>query len=369
MSYSISVIIHPREDKNKQHKLYVQVIYNRIKVYASTDFKVKYDQFNAGAVINHPNKSTINTILRGQKTEIESRLLEVLKIGKIPSKEKLTEIVNNKKSSSKYFKDFIDKIANDRSGSYSDGTIRHYKSIGNKIDQYAPGLKLGDIDADWLNQFEAHLRKNESANNTIWSNMKMIRAILNEAVKVGLIDESPYKQYKMPRYKQGIPEYLTEDEISKLADLMKEVDDPSKKMAGMYFLLSCYTGYRLSDAKRFNKSMIKEGKIVLRAKKNGSIVSIPIHAKLKPVVKYAVDNPLTLSEQKVREYVKALCSLKGIKKHVKFHTARHSFAMMLMAKGFTIDEVAELIGDSELITKVYARITNESLSNKILERF
>jgi site-specific recombinase XerD len=108
--------------------------------------------------------------------------------------------------------------------------------------------------------------------------------------------------------------------------------------------------------------------LTLRAKKNGQIVSIDIYFKLEMILEYIKDHKLNISEQHFRKYVKHIVFLCNIKKDVTPHTGRHSFAMMLMNKGFTIDEVAELLGDSELIAKVYARITNEHLNKKVKER-
>jgi integrase len=145
-------------------------------------------------------------------------------------------------------------------------------------------------------------------------------------------------------------------------------------MVGYYFLLSCLAGYRIGDLMRFdyNKSVHANGmhgnNLVLRAKKNGEVVSIDIYFKLEMVLEQIKDHKLQISETHFRKYLKGIISLCGIKKDVTPHSGRHSFAMMLMNKGFTIDEVAELLGDSELIAKVYARITNEQLNKKVKER-
>lgn len=83
---------------------------------------------------------------------------------------------------------------------------------------------------------------------------------------------------------------------------------------------------------------------------------------------YIHDKPLYMSEQRMRDYVKELAGFIGIKRNIKVHSGRHSFAMMLVEKEFTDKEISELIGDSELITKVYARVSNKVIDNKIRER-
>jgi site-specific recombinase XerD len=70
----------------------------------------------------------------------------------------------------------------------------------------------------------------------------------------------------------------------------------------------------------------------------------------------------------MRKYVKELAMLAGLSRKIKVHTARHTFAIMLIEKGFSIDEVAQLLGDSRDIARIYARITNTHLHNKFKER-
>ena len=76
----------------------------------------------------------------------------------------------------------------------------------------------------------------------------------------------------------------------------------------------------------------------------------------------------SLCEPLIRLYVKSLAADAGINKDVIFHSSRHTFAMLLMSNGFTIDEASELLGDTPLVAKVYARIHNEQLDKKIIEK-
>ena len=48
--------------------------------------------------------------------------------------------------------------------------------------------------------------------------------------------------------------------------------------------------------------------------------------------------------------------------------ARSLAGLHYIFKGFTIDEVAELLGDSKEVARIYARITNLQLHKSIKER-
>jgi site-specific recombinase XerD len=370
MSYSIKPFLKNYIDKKGLSKVEILVVYKRMKVYAPSKIKISSNQFESGKVINHKHKVRLNAILQKQITDIETKVLDALREGQ-PTKEQLSTLVKEEKikKSALTVVDFISDLRIKLKAKVSNGRLKHYDVMSNKLEAYHPNLKFKDISGQWLNEFEAHLRSKGIEVNTLNSNMSILRAILNRAADTELIDIKQFAKYRVPKYEQKLVEYLTEEEIAEFSKIVDTIKRESYKLAGNYFLLSCYTGYRIGDAKRFNFSqMVQNDMVVLQAKKNKKIVSMPLHSRLKTVIEFVKDNPLALSEEKTREYVKEICKLAGIKKHVKFHTSRHSFAMLLMKNGFSIDETAHLLGDSIAVARIYAKIHNESLNKKVLER-
>lgn len=350
MGYSIEPVLHPHVDKHGRQKVQIRIIFNRAKVYLKTDLRVAAGTTNA----------KIDSIVRKQIAGAEDTLLDAIREGLTVAAFK--SLFKKEKSKSvnvvKYFKGL------DGQG-LAPGTIRQRKVTIDKIPEHTT---FSDISVDWLKRFENKMRDKNLDGNTINSNLRRLKTMLRIAAAGGMIKKEVFENYKSPPYVQKLVDYLTESEIGDLSEIVFKVKQKSKRLAGFYFLLSCYTGWRIGDAKKFNPGVLRDGRLIIRASKNKRIVSIPIHSRLKEVIKFCNKNPFDLSEEKARLYVKELCRLAGITWNVKFHSARHSFAMLLMANGFTKDEVAELIGDSLLITKVYARIHNPSLDKKIRER-
>lgn len=347
--YSITTVLHPHVDKQGRQKIQIRIIYKRARVYLKTDFKTAI-----GA--EHPK---INAIIKRQMRQAEEKLLDGIRDGlTVPQ---FKALFKQEKARSIYLGDYITTLIQRFVGKLSEGTLKHYKSLAKKVGE----TMLHEADVNWLENFERSLQLDS---NTINGNMKRLKSILFKAAAEGLIKEDQFKRYKVPKYTQKLVEYLTEKEITAFAKIVRAINNPSKKLAGYYFLLACYTGWRISDAKRFDKSKVKGDRVVIRAKKNAQIVSMPIHSRLKEIISFTIKHPFDISEQSARDFIKEISADAGIKKSVKFHTARHSHAMLLMANGFTIDEVAHLIGDSIIIAKVYARIHNESLDKKIRER-
>lgn len=365
MSYSIAAILHPRADATGLHKIQIRVIHKRKKIYHKTDFRVKQSQFDNGAVVGHHSAATINRKIRDEIDKIEGRIINSDFIN-------VTAVVKNAEIETPTLKSYIENVAINKSERLAPGTVKHINSIGNKIDEK---VRFEDISLKWLEHFESNLRKPNTKTkavldkNTVHANMKRLKSLLKLARKDGFISREQFEDYQVPSYEQKLVEYLTEEEINKFQNLVFTLGEGGIKRAGYYFLLSCYAGYRLSDAKVFDaEKMINDNNIILRTKKNKEVVSMFIHSRLKVIIDYIRNNPLDLSEHHTREFVKKIGTLSGIKKKIKFHTSRHTFAMLLMSNDFSRDEVAELIGDSDLIAKVYARIHNPTLNKKIKEK-
>lgn len=348
MSYTISTILHPHVDKHGKQKIQIRIIYNRVRVYVKTDFRVVAGSENP----------KVNAIVRRQLVELEDKMLDALRDGL--TADRFKKLFKEMPERSVFLFDYILTIC-ERKGRRM--YTRQLRSLANKVGM----IKLSEINLNWLRTFESD--QGHLDGNTVSSIMKRMKAVLYRAQEDGLVKEEQFVTYKVPPYKHKLVEYLTEKEIEQFAKKTRATDIHGKQLAGYYFLLSCYTGWRISDVRRFDpEQMVKEDKLVLRAKKNNEVVSIPIHSRLKEVLSFVTKHPFAISEQRARDYVKDIVANAGINKHVRFHTGRHSFAMLLMANGFTIDEVAELIGDTPLITKIYARVHNESLDKKIRER-
>lgn len=368
MGYTIKPYLQAKPNAEGYHKLAIRIVYNRLHAYASTDFKLLPNQLQGREVVNHPHKTKITAMLNKQMVEIEQNLFDLMQYDQV-TLEMLQKAVRGEVASKATFTDFITQYAREMNGKKSEKTIEVYEDIRNDLEAYDPYLYFSKISVSWLNNFEQHLRANKLHVNTVNKKMKNIKGFLKQAKNRGLIKEDRYITYKVPVYEQGIPEYLSEEEIAAFKQVCDAIKRPMMKMSGYYFLLSCYAGYRISDFKKFNYGeMVSKNRILLKAKKNKRLVSIPIHSRLADILKFCRDNPFNISEQNMREYVKDIAKMAGVDRKIKVHTARHSFAMLLMDSGFDLEEVAELLGVTIKTASVYARISNKRLEKKILDR-
>ncbi len=359
MSYSVKPILHNLPARDGLHKIQIQVVLNRQKYTVKTNLKVKPEHFKDGRCYGFRNYAMYNGILLEECAKVERIVLDSIKQGKV-TRAHLKDALNG--TASETFTEWITRLTTEKR--FSEKRVVHYRILADYIKAFGDFKMIGITDGT-AQAFEQYCWKQGISQNTVNTKMKLFMAVVNYAAKNKACEKLTYTP---PKYIQHIPEYLTLEEITRFREMTLAVQDPAVRQSGLFFILSCYTGYRLSDLKRFDQSFIKDGRILIRAKKNGQIVSIPLFTDLKAIVTTIGDLKLTIAEQTMRKYVKDIARLAGIHRHIKVHTARHSFAMMLMDKGFTINEAAELLGDSQEVAKIYARISNTRLDQMVLDR-
>lgn len=192
-----------------------------------------------------------------------------------------------------------------------------------------------------------------------------VLAAVRRASDEGMIQDNPARS--IHGYAGSTPErvYLSVDEIRKLA--RTECPLPALRRA---FLFSCLTGLRCSDVKRLKWGDVSESgsscRISFRQQKTGNWECLDITDEARGLLgkRLADSVPVfwdfhcnTYSNDKLREW----CRAAGIHRKVTFHSARHSFAVMMLENGTDIYTVSKLLGHRSVrTTQVYAHITDKA---------
>ncbi len=224
------------------------------------------------------------------------------------------------------------------------------------------------VDKKFVEGFKTYLAKQAKtksgtalSTNSQSSYFLKLKAALNQAVEDGIIPHSPAMSVKPAHVEDVHREYLTFDELQRLAKT--ECPYPVLKDA---FLFSCLTGMRWSDINKLTWAEVQEfdggTRIVFRQKKTKGLEYLDITGQAvrymgqrgKPDervftgLKYSAWHNLTLREW---------CLKAGITKHITFHCGRHTFAVLQLSLGTEIYTVSKLLGHRELkTTQVYAQI-------------
>lgn len=256
-----------------------------------------------------------------------------------------------------------------RKKNITEGTKRVYKYVLRYILKFRGEVKLKDIDEKYCTAFFGFLCGIMQP-TTAKTYADLLNSILNFAYKDGLIQYNPISKIdKSEKIKAETPErdFLTIEELKRFI----EVETRSKLDTKNAFLFSCFTGLRWSDVKKlvWSDIIIDENgtvRIKGKTKKTKTLFynSIPAEAvKCLPERKNKAetDAVFNITSNAIANYsVKMLAKKAGINKNVSFHTARHTFATMLLTQGADLYTVSKLLGHSNLATtEIYAKIIDK----------
>lgn len=233
-----------------------------------------------------------------------------------------------------------------------------------KVNTYAPSLQFGDIDARWLTRYEKYVRETlGNEGNTPWKALKFIRTMLYDAqITIGRHIHNPFqlKEYKMPPYIDPEKDGLYLHELDRLEKLLDEPHPTVIKIFTAKFLFMCYTGLRISDAKRFTEDFIKNGeRIIITSKKTGITTNTKIHNRLRNILLRLKDLPeKKISDQKFNVYLKTIAGLAEVTRlNASSHLGRHTFGCLLAEAGVSEEEAMELMGvKSKSVVRVYYKL-------------
>ncbi|NHM02404.1 phage integrase SAM-like domain-containing protein [Flavobacterium difficile] len=207
-----------------------------------------------------------------------------------------------------YFDYYIELFINNRNSKKKLNTTK------NKIIKYEELIKnkisVKDIDLMFFNRFYSYLQKLNYNQNTIIVDFTSIKTICKFAKKTIKVNDEIF-DWSLKKDKTSI-NYLTFEEldiISNLNDLPDYLDN-----ARDWLIISCFTGQRVSDFMRFNKSMIREqvdtnGKkkklIEFTQKKTNLNLPLALHPKVLEILeKRGGDFPRQISDVKYNKYIK-----------------------------------------------------------------
>lgn len=205
--------------------------------------------------------------------------------------------------------------------------------------------------------------KGEGPNSTF----ARFKKILNAATEKGLFTRSPGEKVtcKVP---DGIQkEILSEVEIVALAKT--KCSNPVVKRA---FLLSFYTGLRYVDVKDLKFKDISNGMIRRPQLKTGREVCIQLHdVAVKLIGASGKSEDLVFDLPTFEGCLKILkkwAKDADINRNITWHSARHSFATMLLMKDTDIKTVGNLLGHSKLEhTQKYTHVVDK-LKDKAISK-
>lgn len=258
-------------------------------------------------------------------------------------------------------------------------TIETYDAQIGVLRKFDPHVEISGITTRWLESYKEWLfARGCYRTHTIFFKLAYVHKIVRYAVKNGDLESDPFENFtrvKLPRVEK---QYLTKPELTKLLEMYQGGAFRSESLPASFkkgsrdslhnclqqFLASCFSGLRFSDIGKLKKRDFQESHLSIVMKKTKDPLRIPINAPLRSVLNLDADsagvfNGRTVSNVHMNSRLETIMELAGIDKHITFHCARHTFAIMALEVGMPIEVVSHILGHRSLsVTQVYARIVD-----------
>ena len=367
------LVYNRKKQLNKQGTALVQVeaSLNQRKVYFKTNIYLRPEHWDkrTSQVCNHPQANDLNAMLFEFVLHLQGVELALWTRGVPATLSLLKDAMKKNRPVNVTFPVFAKEYVthSDRRESTKENL---YTTI-TVLQEFRPGLDFKDITYTFLKDFEVYLREKGNGINTVAKHLRQLRTLVNEAINQGYIhaDAYPFRKFKIKQEK-GRHEFLTPDELKKLENL--DISDKKLRHVLDAFLFCCYVGLRYSDFCQLSPAnFIKvNGKKWLHFKsiKTGIELRLPLHLlfegkALAILDRYDIAEFASLgSNSEVNKCLAQITMMARIKKHVTYHTARHTCATLLIHQGVPITTVQRLLGHTSVkTTEIYSEILSSTI--------
>lgn len=367
------LVYNRKKHLNKQGTALVQVeaSLNQRKIYFKTNVYIKPEHWDkrTSQVIGHPQANDLNSMLFEFVLHLQGIELALWKRGVPATLSLLKDAMKKNRPINITFPIFAKEYV--QHSDRRESTKENLFTTITVLQEFRPGLDFKDITYTFLKDFEVYLREKGNGINTVAKHLRQLRTLVNEAINQGYIhaDAYPFRKFKIKQEK-GRHEFLTPDELKKLENL--EVHDLKLRHVLDAFLFCCYVGLRYSDFCQLTPSNFirVNGKRWLHFKsiKTGIELRLPLHLLFEGKALAILDrNCITEfaslgSNSEVNKALSVITSMARIKKHVTYHTARHTCATLLIHQGVPITTVQKLLGHTSVkTTEIYSEILSSTI--------
>jgi len=279
-------------------------------------------------------------------------------------------------------------------------TIQKYRTVQSQLQDFAvkvwgKKIRWKDIDSSFLGKYKSYRANQGLAINTIGKDQAVLKFWIKTAYNREVHDNKKWREKVWQKQEMKIKKpALTEAELKTLREAQMSRD--SLNVCRDLFLVSCWTGARVSDLKRMPE-IIKDAwnqngescpsALSFVQSKTGNSVMVPVLPELRTIIeKWNGDLPALPAEQKMNKRIKEVGQEAGLDRIVELvstkaneqgvihkfpfhqmltnHTGRRTFATLLYKRGIMSNgQLMSLTGhSSETAFLRYLDITTEEIS-------
>ena len=280
-----------------------------------------------------------------------------------------------KRKMQRYIEKFIRYL--DIEKNYSKHTILNYKLDLEGFSKFLGETEIEKVDYLVLRKYLAVLKEKNLTNRTVNRHLSSLRSFFKFLTREGLLKTNPILSLSSPKQEKHLPQFLTEDEVTKLIEVALPKDE--RGLRDRAILETFYsTGIRISELVGLsNQDIDFIGGIVKVMGKGKKERIVPIGERAIAAIRDYLEkrkkqadalflnkSGKRITTRGVRNIVGKYLRLAGIRQGISPHTLRHSFATHLLNRGADLRSVQELLGHVNLsTTQIYTHLTTERLKS------
>ena len=235
-------------------------------------------------------------------------------------------------------------------------------------------LAFSQLTENFIHEFQQYfLGECGFQESTFYNAATHLKTVCRLAYREGLADVLLFDKAKISKGDKRLPKALDKEALDKLKALNFEDLEEDMETARDIFLFACYTGAAYCDLMGLSKThLVRDDEENLWMKFNRKKTGVLCRIKLLPeairiIEKYRGEERERLLPQMkyatYQSYLKALRLREGIAFPFTTHTARHTFATLIMLEqGVPIETVSKMLGHSNVsMTERYAKVTPQKL--------
>lgn len=370
------------ERKNNLYPIFICVRQGQKVKYIPVGYKIEKQHWDHGVKKSHPKHKVINARIGSIISEINNYYAECSLSGRPFN----IDLAGTGKVSHS-FNDYLQHRAKQFDNNNQVIMAQKIRRLAVELTDVFGVLYFDQVNQDSLRKLEAYLIKAPNTNNTRVKKFKSLGQFYQQAVNDGKANmPNPFKSYKI------LPKPVKKDKLSveeiKKIELLCLQDGPVNNARNL-FLFSYYAkGMRFENCVIVKRKDASGGRINFKSNKGNKYISVRIHSKLNdllsryksgefifpyidhiPKDKKEYIQMIDVANAMVNKNLKVVAALAGIKTHLTFHIARHSFASHLMKHTDSIHVIKESLGHSDYrTTEVYLKSLGDEVLDKEMDK-
>lgn len=303
-----------------------------------------------------------------ENQKLAENILAIRKAEFVQGKFKIRNAAKDKKKFLDYFSEKTQEKVNsvNNYGNWT-STLIHLKKV---IPQ---NLLFEEIDENFIKKVKNYIDNEAKTKsdlplslNSKYSYFNKFKACLRSAFDEGYLSINYAARIKSFEQSESQREYLTHHELQRLAKASCKYEVLKKA-----FIFSCLTGLRWSDINALIWSEVREegeiSRVNFRQEKTDGVEYLYISKQAREILgdrksgQDRVFKGLKYGVSFNNEIVR-WCNRAEVNKHITFHSARHTNAVLLLENGADIYTVSKRLGHREIrTTAIYAKIVDQKM--------